>query len=264
MDLQKTGKFIAEMRKKKGLTQSDLGEALGLSGKAISKWERGINAPDISLLTQLSKILQVSITEILTGGEIEEEISTDDADEIAISSIHAYNAIFKKKYIKIICILISILFLIFLLFSTIYFITNYNKCFVYKLSSGSDKFYLEGLIASNQKENSVIITGMGCLDTNECLVNDNNILNYEIELYLDKILIIKNEYDNVNRSFGDIFREIKIVSNESQKISRYILQKNNINNMKIVIKYTTTNELKEKINIPVKIEKKFSNNKLFY
>ena len=55
MDLQKVGKFIAETRKKRGLTQSQLGEELGLSGKAISKWERGISAPDISILNDISK-----------------------------------------------------------------------------------------------------------------------------------------------------------------------------------------------------------------
>lgn len=263
MDLQKTGKFIAEMRKKKGLTQSDLGEALGLSGKAISKWERGINAPDISLLTQLSKILQVSITEILTGGEIEEEISTDDADEIAISSIHAYNAIFKKKYIKIICILISILFLIFLLFSTIYFITNYNKCFVYKLSSGSDKFYLEGLIASNQKENSVIITGVRYNDEIIGTTDEPVIKSIKIQLYINDVLINEDGINNNSLKLYDTIKNLDIVFNESPELSKYIINEKYLNDMKIVILYNS-NESNNKIIIPVKIEKKFSNNKLFY
>ena len=85
MDLQKMGKFIAEMRKKRGLTQSQLGEALGLSGKAISKWERGLNAPDISLLNDLADALDVNVSEILTGGLIKEEITTETVNEIAVS-----------------------------------------------------------------------------------------------------------------------------------------------------------------------------------
>ena len=50
MNLGKVGKFIAEKRKEKGYTQEKMGEMLGVNGKTISKWERGVNAPDISLL----------------------------------------------------------------------------------------------------------------------------------------------------------------------------------------------------------------------
>ena len=67
MNLEKVGNFIAELRKEKGLTQEKLGEQLGVSGKTISKWERGVNAPDIALLNSLSTILGVDIKEILNG-----------------------------------------------------------------------------------------------------------------------------------------------------------------------------------------------------
>lgn len=60
MDLQKVGRFIAEHRKIKKLTQDKLGEQLGVNGKTISKWERGVNAPDISVLNRLSEILEVN------------------------------------------------------------------------------------------------------------------------------------------------------------------------------------------------------------
>ena len=67
MDLEKIGNFIASLRKEKGLTQEKLGEALGVSSKTISKWERGVNAPDISLLNSLSSILEVDVEELLNG-----------------------------------------------------------------------------------------------------------------------------------------------------------------------------------------------------
>ena len=67
MDLQKVGRFIAERRKDKKLTQEKLGEIIGVTDTTISKWERGINAPDISVLNKLSDILEVSVREILNG-----------------------------------------------------------------------------------------------------------------------------------------------------------------------------------------------------
>ena len=73
MDQEKIGKFIAEIRKQKKLTQEQLAEKLGVSINAVSKWERGICLMDMSLLKPLSKILGVSINEILAGEFIKEE-----------------------------------------------------------------------------------------------------------------------------------------------------------------------------------------------
>ena len=53
MDLNKVGKFIAENRNLQSLTQKDLGEFLNINPKTVSKWERGVNAPDIALLTDV-------------------------------------------------------------------------------------------------------------------------------------------------------------------------------------------------------------------
>ncbi len=64
---EKTGKFIYEMRKAQNLTQKDLAEKLDVTDKAISKWERGLSCPDISLLIPLSKILDVTTSELLNG-----------------------------------------------------------------------------------------------------------------------------------------------------------------------------------------------------
>ena len=58
MNQEKIGKFIAERRKSKKLTQEQLAEKLGISDRAVSKWERGLNLPDASLMLELSKILE--------------------------------------------------------------------------------------------------------------------------------------------------------------------------------------------------------------
>ena len=61
------GKRIAEQRKIKGLKQEDLAEKLNISAQAVSKWENDQSCPDISILPELSKILGISIDELLTG-----------------------------------------------------------------------------------------------------------------------------------------------------------------------------------------------------
>lgn len=67
MDNTKMGEIIREARKKKGLTQKDIATHLGITDRAVSKWERGICAPDIALLEPLAEILEISITELITG-----------------------------------------------------------------------------------------------------------------------------------------------------------------------------------------------------
>ena len=67
MDLIKIGKYIAEKRKALGLTQKQLAEKLNMSDKSVSKWERGICLPDVSIYMELCSILRISINEFLAG-----------------------------------------------------------------------------------------------------------------------------------------------------------------------------------------------------
>ena len=69
MNIEQVGKQIASLRKRKGLTQSELGERIGVSFQAVSKWERGETLPDITLLPDLAKILETTVDFILLGGE---------------------------------------------------------------------------------------------------------------------------------------------------------------------------------------------------
>ena len=67
MNQAKIGKFIAECRKNKNLTQSLLAEKLGITDKAVSKWERGLAMPDVSIMIELCDILEISVNELLKG-----------------------------------------------------------------------------------------------------------------------------------------------------------------------------------------------------
>ncbi len=77
MDQVKIGKFIAERRKKAGLTQAQLSEKLNITDKAVSKWERGIAMPDSSIMLELCAILSISVNDLLCG----EKISMENNDK---------------------------------------------------------------------------------------------------------------------------------------------------------------------------------------
>ncbi len=69
MNIKKVGEQIAVLRKTKGLTQSELGERIGVSFQAVSKWERGETLPDVTLLPDLAKILETTVDYILLGSD---------------------------------------------------------------------------------------------------------------------------------------------------------------------------------------------------
>ena len=68
MDAMKTGRFIAQKRKERNLSQRELADYLHITDKAISKWERGLSFPDITILIPISEVLNVSLYDLLTGG----------------------------------------------------------------------------------------------------------------------------------------------------------------------------------------------------
>lgn len=73
MDAKKLGIFIAEVRKEKGMTQSELSQKLHVTDKAVSRWERGLGFPDINTIEPLADALGVSIIEIMKGERVKEE-----------------------------------------------------------------------------------------------------------------------------------------------------------------------------------------------
>ena len=116
MDPIKTGQLIADARKKLNITQKELAEQLSITDKAVSKWERGLCLPDISILLPLSQILGVNLYELLKG----EKLNKKDLDEILKNTIiYSTNEIkkHKTKYFRysLIVVIITILISSFLL-----------------------------------------------------------------------------------------------------------------------------------------------------
>ena len=112
MDQVKIGKFIAECRRNKGLTQAALGEKLGVSNKTISRWENGNYMPDIEMLPLLAKEFEVSMEELLAGKRSAAENSTA-VPKVSAFSLEERRAYFKRKWRKEHIALLVLLILLF-------------------------------------------------------------------------------------------------------------------------------------------------------
>ena len=91
MNQEKIGRFIAELRKEKKMTQIDLANKLGITDRAISKWENGRGMPDLSLLAPLCEILDVSINELLSGARLDKKDYQEKLEENIINTIDYEN-----------------------------------------------------------------------------------------------------------------------------------------------------------------------------
>ena len=107
MDLIKIGKYIAGKRKGLGLTQKQLAEKIGMSDKSVSKWERGICLPDVSVYMELCDILGISINEFLVGEDISEEniIKKSEDNLIQVTKDSKY----KQRNLKSIIVVLIII-----------------------------------------------------------------------------------------------------------------------------------------------------------
>ena len=108
MDLVKIGRYVAGKRKDLGLTQKQLAEKLGMSDKSVSKWERGICLPDVSVYEEYCSILGISINEFLAGEDIAQENivkkSEDNLIQVTTDSKHRQNKL--KAIIAVLSVIV--------------------------------------------------------------------------------------------------------------------------------------------------------------
>ena len=110
MNQEKIGKFIANLRKEKNMTQQELAKKLGVTDRAISKWENGRGLPDYSLLQDLCDTLSISINELFSGEKISKEDYKTKAEE-NMSKLINDNYSEKKKINWIIAISVAVVYL---------------------------------------------------------------------------------------------------------------------------------------------------------
>ena len=92
MDQVKIGKFIAQCRNEKNITQEELGEKLGVTNKTTSRWENGHYLPDIEMMQLLSKEFNISINELISGEKINDLDYKEKAEENLIVALKLQNA----------------------------------------------------------------------------------------------------------------------------------------------------------------------------
>ena len=120
MDLIKIGKFIAEKRKTKNLTQLQLAERLYVTDRAVSKWECGRSLPDSSIMLELCGALDISVNELLTGEELKMETYNKQAEENLIQTIKEKEESDKRLLnLEIVLGITGTLFLLVMLFTGI-------------------------------------------------------------------------------------------------------------------------------------------------
>lgn len=87
MEQAKIGKFIANKRKEQGLTQLQLAEKLGITDRAVSKWETGKSLPDASLMPELCKLLKITINDLLCGEVVSVENYNEKAEKALLEMV---------------------------------------------------------------------------------------------------------------------------------------------------------------------------------
>ena len=233
MDQVKIGKLIAMLRKEKGLTQSELGEKVGVSDGAVSKWERGTTCPDISIINTLSKTLGITSDELLTG-----ELSNETRKRIS----------YKKSLKTIIPQLI-----IFLIVATIsVFIIVRNNSNVYKLESIDDEYSIVGKIIFTNDKTNIIVNKI--VFKNKEFVK-TTIKNYEYKINCNKDILFKK--GNINAE--NVIKDGMTIKKFSQTFTinyadKIVTKKQELINNGIELKITFKTEDNKMINKIIRIK----------
>ncbi len=273
MDLEKIGKFIAELRNEKNLTQEQLGQMVNASSQTVSKWERGISMPNNSIMIKLCEILDIEIKELLLGERINESNNkilkkVDRKSEQAI--IDGFNYCEKKaknKVLKISFIIFVILISIIVILLFLYCVNNYNQIKIYNIYSDSENLDLSGRIIFNPDKKIISINKMRYNDKYTGTIKELKVKAVNLKIVSeDKIL-----YDTGNLDYSDeqeVYRinEFldKIEIDMSSSIDDYILQERDLENLSVEINYVDINNEFKDIAFKLSSEKEFSNNKILY
>lgn len=199
MNPEKVGKFIRELRKENNLTQADLANKYGVTYQAVSKWENGINLPDIALLKEMSKDFNINIEDILEGEKV-----------------------YKKKSIWMYVIGTSLVTLIVVLIILL-LIKQENSNFSFKtISTTCKEFKVTGSIAYDSKKSSINISSIDYCGGDDKTIYDT----IECELFEEendaKTLISKCNKTGKKEKLEDYLKEVEVsVDDYKQQCSTY-------------------------------------------
>lgn len=177
MNQEKIGKFIAECRKKKKLTQEEFASKINVTNKAVSRWETGRGIPDCSSFNSICNVLDITLEELLSGEKL-----TSENNDVTINYL-AYKEKQRKK--NILYITLFSIFILLIMLLSIFFVNNYKNINVYRIYGESENFvYREGFFINSNIKNifkSGIISSKG-------KVNMSSISSYTLALSKDNQL----------------------------------------------------------------------------
>lgn len=228
MDNKKIGKLIATLRNREGLTQQDLGDKIGVGFRAVSKWERGLNLPDIGNMTELSKLFGITLDELMAGElkAVEEEPKV------------------KKKISPKIKITISIITSIIIIFASLFIYTT-NKTYTYDMHcDDTEKYYIKGQVAFKNNKISILVNRLDFLDEQ---INSVIVKDYEYKVYgNNKIIFGYGSTDTGNhldeeKTIGEITSTFRINYTDGTDITKKEIIENKI---LLIISFVDMNDKK--------------------
>ena len=239
MDNNKIGKLIADLRRKKGLTQQELGDMVGVGFRAVSKWERGITLPDITIINEVSKILGISSDELLSG-----KVNKEKKE--------------KKKFSPKIKITLLITIILVVAFASILAYNN-KRTYVYDLSSMDSVCYVEGQVIARKDNIQIII--------NKLNFEDKSFLKTEIRNYEYQVM----SGDRLIVGFGntDIIMKLEKIGSIQEFVENFNINYNSDTDIKIndmiedglIINVSFETETYEKIDKTIELKLTLSENK---
>lgn len=267
MKQEKIGAFIAKCRKEKKLTQEELGRRLGVSCQTISKWERGINLPDIFMLPKLSKSLEIDVDELLKSKKIigsvnKLDVLEDKQEDLSIGILNSHKKISKRKNLKSIKYLLMFLLIIIVFSLLMYFFSNYGRVNIYSISSTSDKFLFSGKLIFNPNGNLMMVNNFGYGDSSAGTIDEKKVKGLKILILNGDNLIIN--YEKLLDENEELKTLNQLLSRVSIETSLEDINRDDLTDIRMVVSFIKGNDEVEETECDVKLEKEFENNKFFY
>ena len=207
MDFIKSGQFISELRKEKCMTQADLGTILGVTDKTVSKWERGVNIPDILMIREIAKVFNVTADEILSA----------ERDKTEVSTILKF---YRNKKLRYALAIIFGVFILFTLVLLVYFTNNYDKSKIYKLKGIDENYKITGYIYGIGNDVRVVVDDLELENIKE--YEKLKISSYTIKTNLNGIITYDYTFDLDEKqyaSFSSVIDKFKKMSVYVQNIN---------------------------------------------
>lgn len=238
MNQKKVGKFIAELRKEKSMTQQELAEKLFVDRTTISKWELGENTINTEMLLQIAVLFNVTINELIVG-ERQNKTNLNQINSVTVNILKKNKKII--KYLTYSCIFIVILITTFL---TYYFINTYNSIMVYEIHGESNEFSIHNGLMIFSKDATYIQLG------NIKSLSDEKIKSIKLSYNKDNKVIDLYKVNDTSYFYTSTYIDSKIGYNDLKYL---------ISDMYLEVQFDDENTSQTKL----QLIKLYSNNKLY-